>query len=408
MKKKSKIKNKRKKKYFKKFPKKLNFYFICKKLMGDKNKKKQIDFSKFNTQNLEYELEKTLTHYPIDKNASFVKRMEYDIMNRRTKSERRKKLISYQKPKKKEEERLAVFNRLIGDSNRRIEIKENMENLNSQLNKKYVNKQKKSINKWNQIYEKRFMDYKRKIEEDIRNKVIEKEKESKNKEDKVVEEINQHIKKVSFSKIDNIVNRLWQEIEKSNFKKDLKFSSIQNNINNNKKSLKKNNSSKYKYIKSKIYSPNNKNNTNNSISYNNSNNKPYKSNKLLYKESNKKEKIVSSLNKKNKKERNNNLFNFSTQNELENKLDFYTLKPNDKNYIHNQTEFKFNFGSNRDSKNEDYKVFKTDISDNKKIKSNRNKKSSKYLTEKNAFKLVDSILSKKIRRKSKEKEKNIS
>ena len=77
--------------------------------MGDKNKKKQIDFSKFNTQNLEYELEKTLTHYPIDKNASFVKRMEYDIMNRRTKSERRKKLISYQKPKKKRRKKISCF-----------------------------------------------------------------------------------------------------------------------------------------------------------------------------------------------------------------------------------------------------------------------------------------------------------
>ena len=184
-----------------------------KKNKKKRKKEKDSNSSKFNTQNLEYELEKTLTHYPIDKNASFVKRMEYDIMNRRTKSERRKKLISYQKPKKKEEERLAVFNRLIGDSNRRIEIKENMENLNSQLNKKYVNKQKKSINKWNQIYEKRFMDYKRKIEEDIRNKVIEKEKESKNKEDKIIEEINQHIKKVSFSKIIIIIIKIIMNLK---------------------------------------------------------------------------------------------------------------------------------------------------------------------------------------------------
>ena len=88
--------------------------------MGENNKKKHIDFSKFNTQNLEYEIEKTLTHYPIDKNASFTKRMQDDIINRRTKSERRKKLISYQQPKKKETERLAAFNRLIGDSNRRL------------------------------------------------------------------------------------------------------------------------------------------------------------------------------------------------------------------------------------------------------------------------------------------------
>ena len=370
--------------------------------MGENNKKSKIDFSKFNIQNLEYELERLLTHNPIDKKASFGKRMQDDIINRRTKSERRKKLVSYQQPKKKEQERLAAFNRLIGDSNRRIEIKENMENLNSQLNKKYVNKPKMSINKWDKIYEKRFIDYKKKIEDDIRNKVIEKEKESKNKEDKIIEEINLHVKKVSLSKIDNIIKRLWEETQNLYFKNELKISSIQDN-NNNKKEIKRANSSnKYNYIKCKIYSPNNKNNSN-TISNNNSNDKLYISNKLLYKQSNKKDKVNSSLRKNNKKERNNMLFNYSVQN-YENKFDFYALKT--KNNINNQNELKMNSASNRYNQIKDYKAYIIKTSDNKKYKNNG--QSTKYLTENNAIKLVDTILSKKIRIKKKEREKKIS
>ena len=372
--------------------------------MGENNKKSKIDFSKFNIQNLEYELERLLTHNPIDKKASFGKRMQDDIINRRTKSERRKKLVSYQQPKKKEQERLAAFNRLIGDSNRRIEIKENMENLNSQLNKKYVNKPKMSINKWDKIYEKRFIDYKKKIEDDIRNKVIEKEKESKNQEDKIVEEINLHVKKVSLSKIDNIIKRLWEETQNLYFKNELKISSIQDN-NNNKKEIKRANSSnKYNYIKCKIYSPNNKNNSN-TISNNNSNDKLYISNKLLYKQSNKKDKVNSSLRKNNKKERNNMLFNYSVQN-YENKFDFYALKT--KNNINNQNELKMNSATNRYSQMKDYKAYKIKTSDNKNIKNNGIRQSTKYLTENNAIKLVDTILSKKIRIKKKEREKKIS
>ena len=372
--------------------------------MGENNKKKHIDFSKFNTQNLEYEIEKTLTHYPIDKNASFTKRMQDDIINRRTKSERRKKLISYQQPKKKEAERLAAFNRLIGDSNRRLEIKENMENLNTQLTKQYVNKPKMPINKWDRIYEKRFMDYKRKIEEDIRNKVIEKEKESKNKEDTVIEEINQHIKKVSFSKIDDIVKRLWQETQQLNLHKELKMSYAQPKENNKKRPI---TSNKYKNIKCRIYSPNKENNINNTIHTNDisNNNKPYKSSLLFNKQiTHSKPKIISSLTKNNKKQKHNNIFNISAQNELEHKLDIYNKNQNNNNeLIHNQTEFKFNVGSSRDSKNEDYKIIKTEVSTLKLRKNNNNDlKLTKYLSERSAYQLVDSILSKKIKKTPKQ------
>jgi len=368
--------------------------------MGENNKKKHIDFSKFDTQNLEYQIEKTLTHYPIDKNASFAKRMQDDIINRRTKSERRKKLISYQKPKKKETERLAAFNRLIGDSNRRLEIKENMENLNTQLTKQYINKEKMSINKWDRIYEKRFMDYKSKIEEDIRNKVIEKEKESKNKEDKIIEEINQHIKKVSFSKIDDIVKRLWQETQQLNLHKELKMSYAQPKENNKKRPI---TSNKYKNIKCRIYSPNKENNINNTIHTNDisNNNKPYKSSLLFNKQiTHSKPKIISSLTKNNKKQKHNNIFNISAQNELEHKLDIYNKNQNNNNeLIHNQTEFKFNIGSSKNSKCEDYKVNQTENSTLKQKNNNNNEiKVTKYLSERSAYQLVDSILSKKIKK----------
>ena len=372
--------------------------------MGENNKKKHIDFSKFDTQNLEYQIEKTLTHYPIDKNASFAKRMQDDIINRRTKSERRKKLISYQKPKKKETERLAAFNRLIGDSNRRLEIKENMENLNTQLTKQYINKEKMSINKWDRIYEKRFMDYKSKIEEDIRNKVIEKEKESKNKEDKIIEEINQHIKKVSFSKIDDIVKRLWQQTQRLNLHKELKISNSHPKDINKKRP---NTSNKYKNIQCKIYSPNkqnNNNNINNTINVNNNyiNNKPYKSSVLFNKQlTSSKPKLISCLTKNNNnKKKKNNIFNISVQNELENKLDSYNINQNNNNeLIHNQTEFKFNIGSSKNSKCEDYKVNQTENSTLKQKNNNNNEiKVTKYLSERSAYQLVDSILSKKIKK----------
>ncbi len=372
--------------------------------MGENNKKKHIDFSKFDTQNLEYQIEKTLTHYPIDKNASFAKRMQDDIINRRTKSERRKKLISYQQPKKKEAERLAAFNRLIGDSNRRLEIKENMENLNTQLTKQYVNKEKMPINKWDHIYEKRFMDYKSKIEEDIRNKVIEKEKESKNKEDKIIEEINQHIKKVSFSKIDDIVKRLWQQTQQLNLHKELKISNDRpKDIINKKRPI---TSNKYKNIKCKIYSPNKENNNSinyNTINVNNNyyNNKPYKSSILFNKQiTSSKPKLITNLTKNNMKKKNKNIFNISAQNELENKLNLYNNNQNNNNeLIHNQTEFKFNVGSSRDSKCDDYKGIKTEISTLKQKNNNNNENIvPKYLSERSAYQLVDSILSKKIKK----------
>ena len=231
------------------------------------------------------------------------------------------------------------------------------------------------INKWDRIYEKRFMDYKRKIEEDIRNKVIEKEKESKNKEDTVIEEINQHIKKVSFSKIDDIVKRLWQETQQLNLHKELKMSYAQPKENNKKRPI---TSNKYKNIKCRIYSPNKENNINNTIHTNDISN--------------------------NNKPKHNNIFNISAQNELEHKLDIYNKNQNNNNeLIHNQTEFKFNVGSSRDSKNEDYKIIKTEVSTLKLRKNNNNDlKLTKYLSERSAYQLVDSILSKKIKKTPKQ------
>lgn len=176
-----------------------------------KKNQKKFDFSKFDYHSIEYNIEKEITRIPIDIETPFMERMQRDIIQRQSKSARRERIITSKKVKKSEKERLEGFNRLIIDANRRLEINENMETANPQLMNKNYNYKKMPSNKWNQIYRKRFASFTVKLENQLKKKIIQKEKDSKNKEDKIVENINKHIKKASKEQVNKIVNRLWAQ-----------------------------------------------------------------------------------------------------------------------------------------------------------------------------------------------------
>ena len=200
--------------------------------------KEKFDYSKFDYHSLEYNIEKNLTRFPIDtKTTPFMERMQRDIIQRQSKSARRERIVTSQKLQKSEKERLEGFNRLIGDANRRLEINENLESLMLKGDCNYNMSKKMPQQKWEQIYQQRFASYTYKLEENLKRKIIQKEKESKNKEDKIVENINKHIKKASKEQISKIVNRLWVQSQKKKIQMETNNDNKENNndSNNNNK-----------------------------------------------------------------------------------------------------------------------------------------------------------------------------
>lgn len=173
-----------------------------------------MDYSKYDYHTLEYSVDKKLSHAPIDKSLSFMKRMETDIKNRQTKSERREKIVSRKRIRKTEKERVEGFNRLITDANRR-EMHKNVEiTENNSISGKNFSNQKVTKEKWDEIYKERFQSFKNKYDDALKNKIIQKERDSKFREDKLIEEINSRTKKLNKAQISKIVERLWIESQK--------------------------------------------------------------------------------------------------------------------------------------------------------------------------------------------------
>ena len=185
--------------------------------------KSNFDYSKFDSQKIEYNIDKNLSRSTKFYNLSshpFLYRMESDIKNRQTKEERRQNLLNKYKPKGKEEDRIKCFNRLISDSNKRNKIKENIER-NNNFFSPVISPKKVTKKKWDMIYENRFYNYQEKIDNNLREKIIENEKMIKQKEEVIVEQINSNIKKVDKKDLEKIINRLYFDSKKREINKNL-------------------------------------------------------------------------------------------------------------------------------------------------------------------------------------------
>ena len=186
------------------------------------NKGSKVDFSKYDIQNMEYIIDKNMKNYG-SKNFqenSFLSRMQIDIKNRQSKEEKRKHLLEEYKPKGKEEERIKCFNRLIDDSNKRNKIKENIVRQN-EFFASGISPKKMSKKKWDYIYENRFYKYQEKIDNNLRERIIEKEKKIKQEEEGIIEQINSYTKKVNKKELDKIINRLYIDSKKKDINKKL-------------------------------------------------------------------------------------------------------------------------------------------------------------------------------------------
>ena len=170
---------------------------------------------------LRFDFQREYKKYKTDKNKVFLERMADDINKRKTMEEAMDKFIKKSKLKKNEEEKIAIFNRLIEDTNRRLDEKEKImqnkdeeEKGNIELLKMALNKDNKKYNKnqWNKIYHKRFETFeKNKYRKYIKNVSNELQEESDLYEEEKSKKINKYknkkeVKQVIENNIKNLYN----------------------------------------------------------------------------------------------------------------------------------------------------------------------------------------------------------
>ena len=146
-----------------------------------------------------------------DRFANFLSRMEMDLERRRTKDKRRQLLFEKSKIKHSEEEIVNGFNRLIDDANRRIEVKQKMEELSLEINGKKKDKNEKTYDpeKWKEVYQSRFERFKNTVQEKIVTKKKEKEEAEKKEIEEYVEQMKNKTIKVPKDKLTKICQRLY-------------------------------------------------------------------------------------------------------------------------------------------------------------------------------------------------------
>ena len=182
-------------------------------------------------------LMKDLLNVKLNKNSHFMERMYLDIFKRQTKEERLLSLVKKTIRKSPEKSILSTFNRLILDTNRRIEKKHKIELMSSLQNDQNRTKSQKKYNKkqWKDFYYERFT----KPEESrkkIAQELIEKKQKIENeKEDLIISEMKNKKEPQTF--IDNVIKRVYTDsIQRKNLLKGYNSHSklLNNNTVNNK------------------------------------------------------------------------------------------------------------------------------------------------------------------------------
>jgi len=107
--------------------------------------------------------------------------MQMDVKKREMQEEQILTKIEQIKPKIDEEELIKTFNRLILDANRRMEAKNNIDQMKLLLEEKFNNGKKYSTDEWMYIYNDRFLKYIDDRNKKIEEQLIEKKKKKKKK-----------------------------------------------------------------------------------------------------------------------------------------------------------------------------------------------------------------------------------
>ena len=183
---------------------------------------------------------KEYSQIKINKEASFIDRMQFDVFKREKQDHHIANLIEKNKPKLDEDELIKTFNRLILDANRRIEAQQNIEQMKSLLEEKLNNGKKYKPEEWKYIYNERFIKYVEEKNKKIEELFVQKQKEEKEKEEKQLELL--VVKKGPQAVIDKAAQRLHAEGEKRNRRLEQKI--IEKNKNELGNLVEKSSSSK--------------------------------------------------------------------------------------------------------------------------------------------------------------------
>ena len=147
----------------------------------------------YDLQMLSYSYLKRLSKLRINKEESFMIRMLFDIMKRQSQERNLLMFLKQHKAKMKEEERVKGFNRLIQDANRRLETQERIDELKNKIENSNSNQciKDKTIKRykskqWKEVYERRFKKYQDDKEEKIKKKISERKEMERLKEEEEV------------------------------------------------------------------------------------------------------------------------------------------------------------------------------------------------------------------------------
>lgn len=208
-------------------------------------------YDKYNMQELAYQIEKEYSKVNSN-NITFNERLKFYVAKQRIKEDKINELVDLTKPHIEEKKKIATFNRLIQDANRRIEVKQSLSNINSdtllmnaiQCNQKTRSSSVKiSHEEWTKIYQDRFMSKLIDKNEKIKMKQNAIEQKKKEEEENIEEEILKRKKVVSKEEIDAIALRLHCQDYRLLYKRNNKDNSICNQtspvLGNRKSSSKK-------------------------------------------------------------------------------------------------------------------------------------------------------------------------
>ncbi len=155
-----------------------------------------------------YMIVKNLDNVVINKDAHFLERMYLDIFKRRTKEERLDSIMKKNRKKSNEKNIISTFNRLIADTNRRLETKQNIEKMSVFLQSQVKKPSKKySEKEWDQFYKARFVEpeeKKKKLKEEL-YKI--KQQQEKEKEEKIISE--RKVFKAPRNYVDKVIDRIY-------------------------------------------------------------------------------------------------------------------------------------------------------------------------------------------------------
>ncbi len=213
-----------------------------KKSKGENEKRKNLNkfnnnkFEQYNKEAIAYESIKNFSHCKTNE-KDFLKRMEFYSVKKQTKGKIINIIVNKAIRKIPEREKIIIFNRLIEDSNRRVEAKNRIELINNNVkianelfdNESIIKKKKKfDQKKFEDNYQENIVNHLKKKERKLQLLREQKEQEEKYKEDLIVNEMKSRNRKAFQYEIDSISRRLYNDANNRKLKNELLRSSSEN------------------------------------------------------------------------------------------------------------------------------------------------------------------------------------